>query len=353
MSRRRGRHTGRAATAVLLLTSILLATAGCSSTGGRRAENADPTADAGTASGGGGGGGGGGSAAGTGAGGYTLAMVTHSGDGDTYWDIVRSGAEVAAEKDNVNFLYSHDSDAGQQAQLVQTAIDQGVDGLIVTLAKPEAMEDVVRRAVAAGIPVITVNSGQEVSAGYGALAHIGQDEVLAGEAVGEQLNERGAAKAVCLFHEQGNVGHEQRCDGVRNTFEGSVENLYADGTNMPAVESTLEAQLITDPSLDTVITLGAPFAPVAAKAAQQAGSDAEIVTFDLNAQVAVGLQDGSIAFAVDQQPYLQGYESVDLLWLHLTNGNMLGGGEPVLTGPQIVTQDEAEALIEYAQRGTR
>ncbi|MFD7509640.1 sugar ABC transporter substrate-binding protein [Streptomyces sp. NPDC059853] len=348
MSRRRGRRTGRAATAVLLLTAMLLM-AGCSSTGGRRAENAEATAEATT----GGGGGGGGSAAGTGADGYTVAMVTHSGDGDTYWDIVRSGAEVAAEKDDINFLYSHHSDAGQQAQLVQAAIDQGVDGLIVTLAKPEAMEDVVRRAVAAGIPVITVNSGQDVSAGYGALAHIGQDEVLAGEAVGEELNARGAAKAVCLFHEQGNVGHEQRCDGVRNTFDGTVEYLYADGANMPALESTLEAQLITDPALDTVITLGAPYAAVAAKSAEQAGSDAEIVTFDLNAQVAVGLRDGTIAFAVDQQPYLQGYESVDLLWLHLTNGNMLGGGQPVLTGPQIVTPDEAEALIEYAQRGTR
>jgi simple sugar transport system substrate-binding protein len=325
-----------ALTAALVLLALL---AGCSSSGGKRAEDERRAGGTGPA------------AVDTPR--WTVAMVTHSGDGDTYWDIVRSGAEQAAAKDNIEFLYSHHPEAGRQAELVRTAVNQRVDGLIVTLAKPEAMEAAVREAVAAGIPVITVNSGQDFSAGFGALAHIGQDEVLAGEAVGAELNERGAAKAVCVLHEQGNIGHEQRCDGVRTTFEGSVENLYADGTSMPGVESSIEAKLIADGDLDTVITLGAPFAAVAAKAARQAGSEARTVTFDLNAQVATGLGDGTIDFAVDQQPYLQGYESVDLLWLWLSNGNMLGGGEPVLTGPQIVTPDQAEDLLEYAQRGTR
>ncbi|OEV12183.1 sugar ABC transporter substrate-binding protein, partial [Streptomyces nanshensis] len=90
-------------------------------------------------------------------------------------------------------------EAGRQAQLVQTAIDKKVDGLIVTLAKPDAMKRVVKKAVKAGIPVITINSGQEVSQDFGALTHIGQDEVLAGEAVGRELNERGRKKAVCLI----------------------------------------------------------------------------------------------------------------------------------------------------------
>lgn len=329
------RIAGPVVLVVVLMTALI---AGCSANGGKRAEEAQRQ--------------------GTGGGAvdtprWTVAMVTHSGDGDTYWDIVKSGAEQAAAKDNIEFLYSHDDQGGKQAQLVQTAIDQGVDALIVTLAKPEAVEGAVRKAVEAGIPVITVNSGQELSADFGALAHIGQDEQLAGEAVGDELNDRGSESAVCLLHEQGNVGHEQRCEGVRATFEGTVENLYADGTDMPGVESSVEAKLIADSAVDTVITLGAPFAPVAAKAVAQAGSAAETVTFDLNAQVAAGLGDGTIGFAVDQQPYLQGYQAVDLLWLHLSNGNMLGGGEPVLTGPQVVTQDEAADLLEYARRGTR
>lgn len=325
---------------VAAVTVVLLALlAACSSSGGKRAEDAERNQATGPA------------AVDTPR--WKVAMVTHSGEGDTYWDIVRSGAAQAAAKSNIEFLYSHDDQAGRQAELVRTAINQDVDGLVVTLAKPEAMEAAVRAAVEAGIPVISVNSGQDFSEDFGALTHIGQDEVLAGEAVGDELNERGAANAVCVLHEQGNIGHEQRCDGIRNTFEGSLENLYVDGTNMPAVESSIEAKLIADSGLDTVVTLGAPFAGVAAKAAGQAGSDAITVTFDLNAQVATGLGDGSIDFAVDQQPYLQGYQAVDLLWLWLSNGNMLGGGQPVLTGPQVVTAEQADDLLEYAQRGTR
>lgn len=319
--------------------ALTLALTSCSSTGGKRAEEERAKGASGKA------------AVDTPR--WKIAMVTHSGDGDTFWDIVQSGAKQAAVKDNIEFLYSHDKEAGKQAQLVQTAIDQEVDGLIVTLAKPDAMKAVVAKAAKAGIPVLTINSGQDKSKEFGALAHIGQDEVTAGEAVGEELNERDRSKAVCVLHEQGNVGHEERCDGVRKAFDGKVENLYVDGTNMPAVESSLESKLQSDSSVDAVVTLGAPFAGTAVKAAQQAGSDAEISTFDLNDQVVSGLKDDSLTFAVDQQPYLQGYQAVDLLWLYLYNATMLGGGQPVLTGPQVLTGEDADALEEYTGRGTR
>lgn len=101
------------------------------------------------------------------------------GEGDTFWDIVRSGAKQAAAKDNVEFLYSADKEGKEQAQLVQAAIDQKVDGIVVTLAKPEAVKEVVAKAVKAGIPVVTINSGAQFSAEVGALGHIGQDEKVA------------------------------------------------------------------------------------------------------------------------------------------------------------------------------
>jgi simple sugar transport system substrate-binding protein len=284
---------------------------------------------------------------------WTVAMVTHSGAGDTFWDIVQSGAKQAAAKDNIKFLYSNSDQANEQAQLVQAAIDQHVDGLIVTLAKPDAMKDVVARAEKAGIPVITINSGSQQSKAFGALTHIGQDEQIAGKAVGDELNKRGRKHAVCVLHEQGNVGHEQRCAGAKETFTGRMDNLYVNGTNMPDVQSALQAKLQADKSIDSIVTLGAPFAATAVKAKNQAGSSAEIDTFDLNAQVATSLKKGEIGFAVDQQPYLQGYEAVDLLWLYRYNGDTLGGGMPALTGPQIVTAKEASALLSYTQRGTR
>ena len=283
----------------------------------------------------------------------TIAMVTHSGEGDTFWDIVQSGAKEAAAKDNVRLDYSNNKEAGQQAQLVRSAIDKKVDGLIVTLAKPDALKSVIRKAVKTGIPVITINSGGQYSAEVGALSHIGQDEAVAGEAVGEQLNERGKKKALCVIHEQGNVSLEERCAGVKKTFDGDLETLNVDGTNMPGVQSSVEAKLQSDKGIDSVITLGAPFAATSAKAKEKAGSAAEVVTFDLNAQVVKELKAKRIGFAVDQQPYLQGYEAVDLLWLHRYNANALGGGKPVLTGPEIVTRDQVPRLEKYTARGTR
>ncbi|MGP3976367.1 sugar ABC transporter substrate-binding protein [Streptomyces sp. 8N114] len=330
------RAAGAAVAATIVAAGAL---AGCSSTGGKRAEEARENAASGKAN--------------VTTPRWKIAMVTHSGDGDTYWDIVQSGAKQAAAKDNIEFLYSHDKEAGKQAQLVQTAIDKKVDGLIVTLAKPDALKSVVKKAVKAGIPVITINSGQEVSQDFGALTHIGQDEVLAGEAVGRELNKRGKKKAICLVHEQGNVGHEQRCDGVEKTFDGKVKPLFVDGTNMPGVQSSVEAKLQSDKKVDAVVTLGAPFAATAAQAKKNVGSKAEIDTFDLNDKVAAGLKDGTIGFAVDQQPYMQGYEAVDLLWLYRYNADMLGGGKPVLTGPQILTKKDAGKLEELTKRGTR
>ncbi len=325
---------------VAVAGALSLSLAGCSSTGGKRAE--DARAAAATQ---------GRAAVDTPR--WTFAMITHAGDGDTFWDIVQNGAEQAAAKDNVRFLYSHDDEGQRQAQLVDAAVDKKVDGIIVTLAKPDAMKAALARAREAGIPVITVNSGSAESKEFGALAHIGQDETIAGEAVGEELNARGRKKALCVLHEQGNVGHEQRCDGVGETFDGTLVRLHVNGTSMPDVQSAIEARLQSDPGVDAVVTLGAPYADTAVKAKEGAGSDAEIDTFDLNAKVAAGLKDGSLGFAVDQQPYLQGYEAVDLLWLYRYNADVLGGGRPVLTGPQVITGDDAAALEAYTKRGTR
>ncbi|MFD6919520.1 sugar ABC transporter substrate-binding protein [Streptomyces sp. NPDC059944] len=325
---------------IALAGALGVSLAGCSSTGGKRAEDARKAAAAQ-----------GRAAVNTPK--WTFAMITHSGDGDTFWDIVQNGAKQAAVKDNINFLYSHDDEAQQQAQLVDAAIDKKVDGIIVTLAKPDAMKAAVARAHKAGIPVITVNSGSAESKAFGALTHIGQDETIAGEAVGEELNKRGRKKALCVLHEQGNVGHEQRCAGIKKTFHGSVQNIYVQGTSMPDVQSSIGAKLQADGSIDSVVTLGAPFADTAVKAKKDAGSKAEIDTFDLNAKVAAELKDGTLGFAVDQQPWLQGYEAVDLLWLYKYNADVLGGGKPVLTGPQIITKDQASELEQYADRGTR
>lgn len=282
-----------------------------------------------------------------------VSLITHSAAGDTFWDIVRKGAEAAAARDNIELLYSAEPDGARQAQLVEQAIDQGVDGIVVTLAKPEAMSTAVTAALDAGIPVYSVNSGEDHFQELGVYAHFGQNEEVAGEAAGEQLNEIGASRAICVIHEQGNVGHEARCEGLSSTFEGDSEVLYVQGADMANVASTITSKLQTNSDIDMVVTLGAPFAMTAIDSIADAGSGAKLATFDLNAEAVEKLGSGELEFIVDQQPYLQGYAAVASVRLYLDNGNVLGGGKPVYTGPQILTSEDAETVATYAENGTR
>ncbi|MEU3342921.1 sugar ABC transporter substrate-binding protein [Streptomyces sp. NPDC006668] len=284
----------------------------------------------------------------------TVAMVTHAPSGDTFWDTVRKGAEAAAAKDNVKLIYSNDETASAQAALMQNAIDQKVDGIAVTLAKPDAMKAVVAKAERAGIPVVGFNAGLSVWKEQGLLEFFGQDESVSGQALGARLDGAGAEHALCVIQAQGDVNLEQRCAGVKKTFGGRTDILYVNGTDMPSVKSTIEAKLAQDRSIDYVVTLGAPFALTAVQSVSESGSKAKVATFDLNKELVAAVEKGVIQFAVDQQPYLQGYLAVDSLWLYKANGNYMGGGEePVLTGPAFVDKANIHSVASFAAKGTR
>ncbi len=293
--------------------------------------------------------------AGGGSGGYGLkiAVVTHGGAGDAFWSIVKAGAMKGGKDMGDSVSYQSDGDPTNQSKLIDNAVNQKPDGLVVSMANPQAVKAAVRRAVAAGIPVITVNAGGSESKAYGALSHIGSDEKVAGEAVGSKLKTEGVKKVLCVIHEAGNIGLETRCAGVKETLGGTVTNLQVDNNNLPAAQATIEAKLQQDKTIDGVVTLGAQVASTAEGAISGANSSAKLATFDLNADVAKGVLDGKIDFAVDQQPYLQGYLAVQMLTLYKSNLNVLGGGLPVLTGPDLITKDNAAAVLKLAAGGTR
>lgn len=303
-----------------------LALAACSSSGGKQETE----------------GGGGGGGAGTEE--ITVAMVTHAAPGDTFWDQVRKGAEDAAKKDNVKLEYTADPDGAAQARLVQQAADKKVDGIAVTLAKPEAMKGNVEKAVAADIPVVALNAGMDAWKDMGVLSFFGQDDGLAGEAAGERLTKEKAGKTLCVIQEQGHVGLEARCAGVAKKFDKS-EKIYVKGTDSANVQSTITAKLQKDDEITHVLTLGAPYAMIALKSVKEAGSDAKVATFDLNDEALQAIKDGDIIWAVDQQPYVQGYMAVDSLWLRATKGASMGGGQPVLTGPAFVDKKNVDLLL--------
>jgi simple sugar transport system substrate-binding protein len=324
--------------AAALAAALVLGAAGCSQSGGKQEEQQAS------------GNSGGGQVANTER--FTIAMITHEAPGDTFWDKIRTGAKAAAAKDNIDLKYSNNNSGPQQATLIQNAVDSGVDAIAVTMAFTEAVRPAIKSAVDKGIPVVGFNQGLDQYQDYGALMYFGSDESLAGQSAGERIKQAGGKKALCIIQEQGSVALETRCAGVKKGF-AETENLNVDGTQLPAVRSTIAAKLQQDKSVDYVVTLGAPFALAALDSVTDAGSQAKVVTFDLNAEAAKAIQDGKIEFSIDQQPYVQGYEAVDSLWLYLTNRNDLGGGKPVLTGPSFVDETNIEQIAEYAQRGTR
>lgn len=321
-----------------VLSGLALALAACSSEGGAQSEEQAA--------------GGGGDAPEVEATGLTVAMITHEAPGDTFWDKIRAGAEAAAERHGVELNYSNDPEASGQATLVQNAVDAGVDGIATTLAYPDAMRPAVQEALDAGIPSVGFNQGIDQWQEFGLLMYFGSDETLAGQTVGERLTEEGAGKALCVIQEQGSVALEARCAGVADTF-ANTENIYVEGTDLPGTQAALTAKLQQDTAITHVVTLGAPIALAALDSIGSANSEATVVTFDLNVDAAQAIQDGEILFSVDQQPYVQGYLAVSSLWLNLTNGNDIGGGLPVLTGPSIVDSENIEQILPYAQNNTR
>ena len=248
--------------------------------------------------------------------------------------------------------YSADPDATKQAVLIQNAIDSKVDGIATTLVTPDALIPTVKKAVAAGIPVDSFNSGFAYWQQAGALTHFSSDEFLAGQQAGKKMKDAGATKILCTIQQTGSVALEDRCKGVKDSFP-NTENLQVNGADDSAVTSAIQAKLSQDKAIDWVITLGAPQALDTLKAFEGSGSKAKVGTFDTNPDLAQAVQDGKVQFYIDQQPYLQGYMAVTQLYLYKKNGNILGGGKAVLTGPAFVDSSNIATVLPFVKNNTR
>ena len=284
----------------------------------------------------------------------TIAVITH-GEGDTFWAVAKKGAEQAGKDMGVEVKYSESAnDPQKHAQLIDSAVTEKVDGIATSVPNADALADPLGKAVDAGIPIITLNSGQNDSADLGAITHVGQDEGVAGEAAGKRLAESASGKLLCVVHEQGNTGLEERCAGAKKGFGGEVENVQVKGVSDISTSVTeLQSKLESDDSVTAILTLNPDIAVAGRDAIQGASSDAKLATFDLSGDVVKAVKAGEIEFAVDQQQYLQGYLPVVFLTLFNENANTVGGGLPVLTGPGFVDKANADTVEQLATEGTR
>jgi len=284
-----------------------------------------------------------------------IIVVSHGQASDPFWSVVKNGVERAAKDtgSNVDYRAPETFDMVAMSQLIDAAVNQEPDGLIVSMPDADALGPSVEKAVAAGIPVISMNSGSDVAKELGALLHVGQSEYDAGKIAGAKMAELGGSKGLCINHEVGNVSLDDRCAGFTEGFGGEVTVLPT--TNDPTeIEAKVKAALDSDGDIDTVIALGASLAGEPAVAAVKAvgkGGEVHIGSFDLSGGYLQSVADGDAAFAIDQQQYLQGYLPVVFLALHAEYGLMPGGDVP--SGPNLITSDKAAQVIELSSQGIR
>jgi len=285
----------------------------------------------------------------------TIIVVSHGQASDPFWSVVKNGVTQAAKDYGVDVSYRAPEtfDMVAMAQLIDAAVNQEPDGLIVSIPDADALGPAIRKAVAAGISVISMNSGSDVAKSLGVLLHVGQEEYVAGKAGGEALAALGGKNAICVNQEVGNVALDLRCQGFEEGFGGKVTVLPT--SNDPAeIRSKVKAVLDSNPSIDTILALGASTAGEPSVAAvEDLGKIGEvnIASFDLSPNFLQAIVDGKAAFAIDQQQYLQGYLPVAFIALQAKYGLMPGGNVP--SGPNLITKDKAAQVIELSAKGIR
>ncbi len=284
----------------------------------------------------------------------TFHMITHSDDGP-FWSVVKRGFDAACEDVGVSCVWlAGNNDPGKMVTDIQTAIGEGSSGIAASLPSPDQLVGPLQEAVAAGIPVYTINSGVNDYQDIGATTHVGQTEVIAGNGAGQRFNEAGATKIFCGRQEESNVALEERCNGLAETFSGEVISEFAGlDADQTAQINGIKAVLEANPDIDGFMGTGPVIAMSGLTAAQELGRELTVGGFDITPELIDAIEAGDVAFTVDQQQYLQGYLPVILLYLEVTNLNTAGGGLPILTGPGFVTTDNAADVKALVAEGTR
>ncbi len=288
-----------------------------------------------------------------------IVVVTHGQASDPFWSVVKNGVDKAAADLGVTVEYQAPAtfDMVAMSQLIDAAVASEPDGLVVSLPDPDALGPSVQAAVAAGIPVISINSGSDVAEEFGVLAHIGQTEYEAGYGGGQRMAAAGATNALCVNQEVGNIALDLRCQGFTDAMSeagGQVEVLAVDLADPTGSANRISAALSANADVDAIFTLGPTGAAPALQVLNDEGLMGEILvaTFDLSPEVLEAIRDGNMLFAIDQQQYIQGYLPIVYLTLYLENLNT-PGQVLIPTGPGFVTADTAASVIDLSAQGTR
>ena len=288
-------------------------------------------------------------------------VITHGQASDPFWSVVKKGVDQAAKDMGVTAIYeapaSTTFDVVAMSHLIDTAVAAHPAGLVVSIPDPTGLGPSIKAAVAAGIPVISINSGSDVAKSLGVLVHVGQTEEQAGIGGGQKMGAAGVKHALCVNQEVGNAALALRCKGFKEGLAQTGGTITQIGVNLASptqTQQTIEAALQHDPTIDGILTLGPTGATPALKALQDLNKIGKIklATFDLSSDVLNAIKAGTMLFAIDQQQYLPGYLPIVLLTLYKTNLNTIAN-EILQTGPGYVTSDNVSQVIQLTAQGTR
>jgi simple sugar transport system substrate-binding protein len=281
-----------------------------------------------------------------------IIVVSHGQANDPFWSVAKNGVDKACKDMKISCSYTAPAtfDMVEMSKMINNAVSQKPKGIVITLPDAAALGKSVKNAIAAGIPVISMNSGSDDYMKLGISAHVGQTEFEAGVGGGQKMKAAGGKKALCVNHEVGNVALDRRCAGFKKGFGGSVEILGT--SNDPTeIQKAVAAKL---GGVDTILTLGAGLSGEAAlKALESAGKVGQVKlgTFDMSPGMLKAAAAGKVEFLIDQQQYLQGYLPIAIFAQYMRYGTMPAG--VVMTGPGFVTPKNANSVIKWAAQGYR
>jgi simple sugar transport system substrate-binding protein len=281
-----------------------------------------------------------------------IVMVSHAPDADSWWNVIKNAIKVAAKQMDVTVEYRNppSGDIADMARLIEQATASNADGILTTMADFEVLKGPITAAIKKGIPVITFNSGTiEQSKQLGALMHIGQPEYVAGKAAGERVKAAGGKNFVCVNHAIAVLVLVDRCQGFADGIGVPLADRMIDaGMDPTSVKTRVAAYLKTHPDTDTILTEGPNGAEPTIQVVkeQHLAGKLHFGTFDLSAQIVDAIKDGTIEFAIDQQPFLQGYLPVVLLTNYIRYGVI--PPDSINSGPGFVTKDNADLVSKLA-----
>ena len=240
-------------------------------------------------------------------------LVSHAPDSDSWWNTIKNAIKEADKDFGVQTDYRNppSGDLADMARIIEQASARNYNGVVTSIADYDVLKKPLEQVIAKKIPLITINSGTtKQSESLGAIMHVGQPEFDAGKGAGERAKAAGVKSFVCVNHYATNPASFERCKGFAEAIGADFRASTIDtGDDPTTVESKVSAYLRNNPNTQAILTLGPSSAHPTLKTVDKMGLKGKVffATFDLSPEISAGIKDGTIAFAIDQQPYLQGY----------------------------------------------